>query len=512
MSQLTQKAKTAFIAGNYEQARQLYVCQYEESGDKRSQYLSILAAMCISPLDAFDDIDSMVNISEEYLRNVRNLFNEDAISNSDAAVCFSEIAVFIAELNRLMGERIGQLYSDSIIDGDMLFAAAKTIWDATAYMEEVFEHTSENIVPAPVDTGERGILHRSASIILASLNNAVAQHMFTPSSDQQIWIIDAIEHSPDIVAYGRYTASIDEEPPAVEKERRFANSFSLGSLAHRTVHKQTPNTSTPAPPKNTARGSSFMKSGSAFMKKNPAQLAVSAFDEKVELISKRPVKYIAELNNLNNELEKIVNLLAGENEGISQDEACEIMSHVADALLTLFPHAEERIKIRFMPDGETVFSHAEADGLGSFYTALAIVACKTVIEFIPFIDIFPELRVRVEELSQWCDLACYQTNAQYEKTDRTGTIQSDGQFQRISSNINDILHETLLNADMNFSGHSYIDPERLEQFRNDNQEEFHREEDEPGYWQRLVDEREEEQNRELNHFLDMRKYGDSYPY
>lgn len=237
MSRLTQEAKAAFIAGNYEQARQLYARQYEESGDKRSQYLSILSAMCVSPLEAFDDIDDMVNVSEEYLRNVGYLFDEDIISGSDAAVCFSESAVFIAELNRLMGERIGQLYGDSSIDGDVLFAASKTIWDVTAYMEGVFERTSGNMVPAPVDTGESGLLHRSAAIVLAALNNAVAQHMFTPSADQQAWMVDAIEHSPDIVAYGRYTASIDEEPPTIEKERRFSNSFSLSSLSAHTAHE-----------------------------------------------------------------------------------------------------------------------------------------------------------------------------------------------------------------------------------------------------------------------------------
>lgn len=252
------------------------------------------------------------------------------------------------------------------------------------------------------------------------------------------------------------------------------------------------------------------------MKKNPTQLAVRDFDEKIELISKSPVKYIAELNSLDDDLEEIVDRLVDENEDVLQDKACEILSHVADALFALFPHAEERVKIRFMPDGQTVFSHAEADGLGSFYAAAAIVACKTVVSLLPFMDAFPEFRARIEELAQWCDLACAQANAQYEKTDGTGTVRPDGQFQRIGSDIDGILHEALRKADMDFKGRSYMDPEKLErfqeQFRNNDQEGFHREEDEPGYWQRLVDEREGERNRELERLLDRYEFGDSYLY
>lgn len=507
MSELSQKAREAFLHQDYDQATQLW----QEAGG-RYLYLAYIAQRCSDPLRAFDEIGATVDIARDLFTQLASQYGgtKDG-AGYDAAV--AEFLNCLTILNLDMNHAISDLYNSDQIGNDIFFAAAKTVWDAASMVNDMAQempwlsHVSDSTTEEGMENNLRG-----AEALVASLNNAVATGKFHPEAMQKNWMTASIEECPDIPAYGIFTEEIGAEKPESKSKSEttsFGNTFSLSAIASQGESERTQSTnaytscikqntiaSTPAPPVNHT-GSSFMKRATP----SPKRLLAELNEDFLDHLEKRPLKYMEEFPPAAEKCVEYIQALL--NEDLTYNQTFQPITDILSRFCTILLDALKAVQRRYLnaDSGLTSIDHSKMlDALADIANAHLPLLRETE----DLIEECPELEDILYILTNQCDLACTMAGGVYVGASG-GTLHAPSELYwglvSIEKDLIDLADEHNLEFECRFELDE-TQKEKEEKIRKltdiaiNDSEPRHKE----GYWQEYADTRERLRNKMMeNH-------------
>lgn len=497
MSELSQKAREAFLRQDYNQAAQLW---YEAEG--RYLYLSYIAQRCSDPLRAFDEIGETVDLAKDLFTQLTGQYVR-ANDSSGYDVVVAEFLNCMSILNLNMNHAISDLYNNGQIGNDIFFVAAKTVWDAAAMINDMAQKMPwlNDVIDSKTEEGMENNL-RSAEGLVASLNNAVAAGKFHPEISQKDWMTTTIEECPDIPAYGVFTEAIGEEKPESKpKTTSFGNDFSLSAIASQgggerlgsantsavsSVMKKDDVVSTTTRPVNHT-GASFVKRATP----SPKRLLAELNEVFLDHLEKRPLKHIETLPQASEKcVEYIQTLLC---EDLSYRQIFQPIADILSRFCTILLNALKAVQKRYLScdNGLTSIDHSKMlDALVDIANAHLPLLKETE----NLTEKFPKLDNILYILINQCDLACAMAASVYVGTSGN-ELHAPSEMYRGLLSIEGDLMDLADEHNLEFACRFELDEtqkEMKEQFCelmdaiDKNPEPRHKE----GYWQEYMDTRE----------------------
>ena len=349
----------------------------------RVKFNQMIASFEANPLDSFNSIEDVVKTFDTFLDEIAF----KPLSEKELDTAKGEVLSSAAKVSISMANAISSLYDKEQIDTDTTVAAAKTLWTFSDYFNDKITNEGINVRKG------KEFLHRAAGILVASVNNAIAIKGIHLTQDDDTWLRDAIDKSPDVAPYGQVTRSYSDILIKENKPSPFANAPKIN------IHpqKEKASISTNSLPLIHAETNNLPN-------------MVKALSDEIEEYKKKPLKHIDDLDDLTIEVKEFINAMNNDEAAFTQKN--EFIQKIFTCIVDMFDTMFQRVRKRYINTDDSVFA-TEQDKFRIQFAQITNNAMNIMLAGLEIRETYPRINQSILHLLQIADLSLYSARKNY---------------------------------------------------------------------------------------------------